>query len=109
MSKINILKNGELVDVIDNKITSLNKHIVTVDVKYIKELEKHKIPYNKFHEDFYICTRGKKKKKFNKEQANYIERDLIENEITIRDCAKKYKCSPKVIQSIKNGTYYKED
>ncbi|MEG1411340.1 MAG: helix-turn-helix domain containing protein [Terrisporobacter sp.] len=104
MSKINITNGYEVIDTIDNKMTELNKHIVMVDVKYIDRLNECGIPFNQFQEEHYICSRGKKKKKFNQEQVNIIINDLG-NGLSIRKCANKYKCSTKTIQNIKLKRY----
>lgn len=104
MSKITLHDNGKVIKVIENKVSELNDYVVIVRVEHIKDLEKHNIPYSKLNEDFYLVTRGKKKKKFSHDQVNTIKKDL-DNGLSIRKCANKYKCSTRTIQNIKAKKY----
>ncbi|CEN26610.1 hypothetical protein [Paraclostridium sordellii] len=106
MSKINLNIDNKFVAEIENKAEELNNHVVFVENKYIKELEQANIPYKQFtSKDYYLVRRGKKPKKFNDKQVEYIKKDLLENKISIRKASEKYKCSTKTIQQIKNNTY----
>lgn len=104
MSKIDLLNEGKYIATINNTVKDLNKHMVLVSVEHIEDLNKYKIPYLVCHSDLYICTRGKKKKKFNQDQVKVIKKDL-DNGLSIRKCATKYQCSTKLIQSIKKDEY----
>lgn len=105
MSKINLNIDNKFVAEIENKAEELNNHVVFVENKYIKQLEQAKIPYKQFtSKDYYLVRRGKKPKKFNCKQIEYIKRDL-QNGLSIRKAADKYKCSSRTIQQIKNNTY----
>lgn len=104
MSKITIIKGDNNIE-IDNNTSILKKYKVMVDIQYINKLIEAKIPFTTFGEDYYICKRGKKQKKFDTEQVQQIKKDLLENKISIRKASEKYKCSTKTIQQIKNNTY----
>lgn len=106
MSKILITKNDIVIDEIDNKLSDLNKHYVLVEIKDINKLDNAEIEYCNFQlkEEIFLCRRGKKTKKFTKEQQELIKDDL-ENGLSIRKAADKYKCSSRTIQQIKNDTY----
>lgn len=105
MSKINLNIDNKFVAEIENKAEELNNHVVFVENKYIKELEQANIPYKQFtSKDYYLVRRGKKPKKFNDKQVEYIKKDL-ESGLSIRKAADKYKCSSRTIQQIKNNTY----
>lgn len=105
MSEINIVKGDKVVGTINNNIKELNKHIVIVEVEYIDKLKSANIPFTQFQEDFYLVKRGKKPKKYNQAQVEYIKKDLLENKISVRKAAEKYKCSPSIILQIKNNNY----
>lgn len=105
MSKINLNIDNKFVAEIENKVEELNNHIVFVENKYIKQLEQAKIPYKQFtSKDYYLVRRGKKPKKFNDKQIEHIKIDL-QNGLSIRKAAEKYKTSTRLIQLIKNNKY----
>lgn len=105
MSKINLNIDNKFVAEIENKAEELNNHVVFVENKYIKQLEQANIPYKQFtSKDYYLVRRGKKPKKFNLKQVEYIKQEL-NNGLSIRKAAVKYKCSSRTIQQIKNDTY----
>ena len=104
MSKTSLSIDKKPVGIIDNKVSELNKFVVLVEQKYIHELEKNNIPYKVFTDEFYIVKRGRKPKKFNNKQVEYIKKEL-NNGLSIRKAAEKYKCSSRTIQQIKNDKY----
>lgn len=106
MSKLGIFKDNVKIDDIENRLIEFNKYLVVVEVEYIEALKSNNIPFRCFydHENFYLCRQGRKKKKFNDEQIQAILKD-IENGLSIRKCATKYKCSTKTIQNIKLNRY----
>lgn len=105
MSKIDLIRDGKVIDTIENQTKELNKHIVIVDIAYIEKLNEANIPYTQFDDDFYLVKRGKKKKRFNEEQVQQIKKDLEENGLSIRKAATKYKCSTRTIQDIIKNIY----
>lgn len=104
MSKIDLIRDGKIIDTIENQTKELNKHIVIVDVAYIEKLKEANIPFSQFDDDFYLVKRGKKKKRFNEEQVHQINRDLNEG-MSIRAAATKYNTSTRTVQDIKKDKY----
>ncbi|WP_170075942.1 helix-turn-helix domain containing protein [Paraclostridium dentum] len=104
MSKIDLIREGKVIDTIENQTKAINKHIVIVDIAYVEKLKEANIPFSQFDDDFYLVKRGKKKKRFNKEQVQQIKRDLNEG-ISIRAAATKYNTSTRTIQDIKIDKY----
>lgn len=104
MSKIDLIRDGKIIDTIENQTKELNKHIVIVDVAYIEKLKEANILFSQFDDDFYLVKRGKKKKRFNEEQVHQINRDLNEG-MSIRAAATKYNTSTRTIQDIKKYKY----
>lgn len=105
MSKIEISKNSKFFNEIDNNFRELNNHFVFVDKEQISILDKNNIEYFTFTSDnYFIVKRGRRKKRFNQEQQKEIFEDL-EQGLSIRKCAEKYKCCTKIIQQIKKGIY----
>ncbi|WP_243445026.1 helix-turn-helix domain containing protein [Romboutsia maritimum] len=105
MSKLNLNIDNVKIGEIGNKVIELNNYIVVVEKKYIHELEKNNIPFKQFtSEDYYLVKRGKKKKRFNKEQQQEILLDL-QSGLSIKKCSIKYKCSTRTIQDIKKEIY----
>lgn len=105
MSKIEVYKDNEFLDEIENNVVELNKHFVLVKKEDIPLLDQVKVVHHTFtSNDYFIVKRGRRKKRFNTEQQKEIFNDL-EQGLSIRKCATKYKCSTKTIQEIKKGLY----
>lgn len=104
MSKLNIYVNGKVIDEFENNTIDFNKKFVVVERKYIDQLNDLNIRHFDFTREYFLVKRGRKKKRFNKDQQQEILSDL-QSGLSIKKCSEKYKCSTRTIQIIKKGNY----
>ncbi|MGV3027096.1 helix-turn-helix domain-containing protein [Clostridium thermobutyricum] len=96
-------------ELIENKISEIDKYVVLVDRKYMNELDKYNIPYNGFSENFKKCFivrdgRGMRKKRFNENDIKEIK-DKYVNGSSYRNLAREYDCSTRTIYEILKDKY----
>lgn len=107
MSKLNLNIDDKQIE-INNTLQEFLDNFVLVkkeDIKKLDELKVQRYFLTENNTTYYIVKRGKKPKKFNKKQVEYIKKDLLENKISIRKASEKYHCSPSIILQIKNNNY----
>lgn len=106
MSKLDLIINGQIVKVIDNKLENLMEDFVLVKKEDLTKIVEAKVDievYTVESKDRYIVKQGRKPKKFNEAQQELIRDDL--KTLSIRKVATKYNCSPTIILQIKNNKY----